>query len=149
MAARVARRWRSSRPSTSRRRRARRSCWVEAQPRGEPAPGFRCPGCVTFPLASGEADLTTPIREVAHQGWRVRLHLSGQVLALDVPDYSWRHHDEDALSPSIPTTTTGFVSAAALLWKGKTFDDGLLAAVSLATQHGIGRFAGKASLLRS
>jgi hypothetical protein len=41
------------------------------------------------------------------------------------------------------------VSAATLLLKAKQFDDGLYAAVELAAQRGAGRFAGKATLLRS
>jgi hypothetical protein len=45
--------------------------------------------------------------------------------------------------------TDGPVSAAALLQKAKQFDDGLFAAVELAAQQGAGRFAGKATLLRS
>jgi hypothetical protein len=89
------------------------------------------------------------VREVHAEGWTVRLDLSGQVLAIDVPQHNFVRWDEDALSPTIPLAFDGFVSAAALLWKAKLFDDGLLAAVELAAQDGAGRFGGKASVLRS
>jgi hypothetical protein len=89
------------------------------------------------------------IREIHAEGWSVRLDLAAQVLAIDVPQHNFVHWHEDALSPAVPLAFDGFVSAAALLWKAKLFDDGLLAAAELAAQDGAGRFAGKASLLRS
>lgn len=89
------------------------------------------------------------IREVNAERWSVRLDLSEQILALDVPQHNFVHYDEVALTPSVPLACNGFVSAAALLWKAKLFDDGLLAAVELAAQSGAGRFAGKRALLRS
>src|SRR5438477_65430 len=89
------------------------------------------------------------IREVHAGDWLVRLDLGEQVLAIDVPRHNFVRWDEDALSATVPLAFDGFVSAAALLWKAKLFDDGLLAAVELAAQEGGGRLAGKASLLRS
>jgi hypothetical protein len=89
------------------------------------------------------------VREVHAEGWLVRLDLGGQVLAIDVPPHNFVRWHEDALSPTVPLAFDGFVSAAALLWKAKLFDDGLLAAIELAAQDGAGRFAGKTSLLRS
>jgi hypothetical protein len=44
--------------------------------------------------------------------------------------------------------TTEFTSAAALAQKAKQFDDGLYAAVELASQNGAGKFRGKAALLK-
>jgi hypothetical protein len=92
--------------------------------------------------------LISVIREIHAVGWSVRLDLGGQVLAIDVPQHSFVRPYEDTLSPAAPLAFDGFVSAAALLWKAKLFDDGLLAAVGLAAQDGAGRFAGKAALLR-
>jgi hypothetical protein len=94
-----------------------------------------------------------PTREVHADGWCVRLDLSRQVLALEVPEFvfGWRPEGEQArpLLPTPPATDRDPVSAATLLLKAKQFDDGLYAAVELAAQHGAGRFAGKAALLRS
>ena len=92
-------------------------------------------------------------REVHADGWCVRLDLSRQVLGLEVPEFvfGWRPEGEQAqpLLPTPPAADDGPVSAATLLLKAKQFDDGLYAAVELAAQQGAGRFAGKASLLRS
>src|SRR5262245_16718485 len=92
-------------------------------------------------------------REVRSGDWLVRLDLAGQVLRLEVPEFfvsrSRRKVDGEPLLPTLPTTDAGPVSAAALLLKGKRFDDGLYAAAELAAQQGAGRFPGKASLLRS
>jgi hypothetical protein len=91
-------------------------------------------------------------REVHARGWRVRLDLSQQVLELqaypcDPPRLS---EDGPADAPLVtPPTHRGPVSAGILLLKAKQFDDGLCAAVELAAQRGVGRFAGKAALLRS
>jgi len=77
------------------------------------------------------------------------------MLRLDIPDVDDDWHDGSSKStgppllPALPLTSDGPVSAATLLMKAKQFDDGLCAAVELAAQQGTGRFAGKASLLRS
>jgi hypothetical protein len=95
------------------------------------------------------------LREVHADGWCVRLDLSGQMLRLDIPDVEDDWHDESSKStgpvllPALPFTSDGPISAATLLMKAKQFDDGLCAAVELVAQQGTGRFAGKASLLRS
>jgi hypothetical protein len=94
-----------------------------------------------------------PTREVHADGWCVRLDLSRQVLSLEVPEFviGWRPDGEQAgpLLPTPPVAGSGPVSAATLLLKAKQFDDGLYAVVELAAQHGAGRFAGKAALLRA
>lgn len=97
----------------------------------------------------------TPSREVHADGWCVRLDLGRQVLRLEVPEAVTDWHDGrrqsagPPLLPTLPLTTEGPLSAATLLLKAKQFDDRLHAAVELAAQHGAGRFAGKAVLLRS
>jgi hypothetical protein len=96
-----------------------------------------------------------PTREVHADGWCVRLDLGRQVLRLEVPeaDSDWhpgaRKASGPPLSPVLPLVADGPVSAATLLLKAKQFDDGLHAAAELAAQQGLGRFPGKASLLRS
>jgi hypothetical protein len=91
------------------------------------------------------------IREVHADDWCVRLDLSGQVLRLEIPEIIASYKDEPAppLLPCLPRNENEPVSAATLLLKAKQFDDGLYAAVEMAAQHGLGRFPGKASLLRS
>jgi hypothetical protein len=97
--------------------------------------------------------MSSPIREVHEDGWRVRLDLGQQVLEIEVPEtnYTWCGDDEtgELLLPVPPVEDDGPVSAATLLLKAKQFDDGLYAAVDLAAQQGMGCFAGKASLLRA
>lgn len=95
-----------------------------------------------------------PIREVVDQGYRVRLDLTGQVLAVSIPqDLGFGSADARAEAPIAPTLQgslrSGFVSASMLAQKAKQFDDGLYAAVELAAQQGAGRFAGKAALLQA
>jgi hypothetical protein len=95
-----------------------------------------------------------PATRVVHaDGWCVRLDLCRQVLALEVPEFIiGRRPDGEGAGPLLsmpPAADSGAVSAATLLLKAKQFDDGLYAAVDLAAQHGAGRFAGKAALLRS
>jgi hypothetical protein len=85
------------------------------------------------------------IREVREGDWCVRLDQTSQVLTVETSD----DDDSDSLLPTLPSTRDGAVSAAALLLKGKHFDDGLMAAVELAAQHGMGPFRGKAALLRA
>lgn len=95
------------------------------------------------------------VREVRADDWCVRLDLSRQVLRLEVPEVpiEWRRGKSGPaampLSP-VPHFPEGApVSAATLLLKAKQFDDRLYAGVELAAQGGAGRFAGKATLLRS
>jgi hypothetical protein len=70
-------------------------------------------------------------------------------LQIDIPKYNFICRDEDGLLPTLPHSSTIFVAAAALLWKAKQFDDGLIAAVELASQQGAGQLVGKRSLLRA
>ena len=55
-------------------------------------------------------------------------------------------HDGYRLWARFPGDHGDTVSAATLLLKAKFFDDRLYAAVELAAQQGMGRFAGKAAL---
>jgi hypothetical protein len=89
--------------------------------------------------------LPSVIREAHVGGWCIRLDLDRQVLRLEASDVE----GPPALLPVLPCPKGGAVSAAALLFKAKQFDDGLLAAAELATQRGAGRFPGKAALLRT
>ena len=94
----------------------------------------------------------SPTREVRADGWCVRLGLSRQILRLEVPEAFAERGRRSAgppLSPVLPLSEDGPVSAATLLMKAKQFDDGLVAAVELAVQNGAGHFAAKATLLRS
>lgn len=104
-------------------------------------------------------DFETPgMRKVVHDGFKVELDLSSQVLAVKAPidlDYAFELDAEPGsaeapLSATLgPIDSTGLMSAAVLAQKAKIFDDGLYAAVEVATQEGIGRHAGKAALLAS
>jgi hypothetical protein len=86
-------------------------------------------------------------REIEVGGWRIRLDTSGQMFGVDVPEIVYSPSDE--LRPTLTVADDEPVSAATLLLKAKQFDDGLVAAVELAAQQGLGRFAGKATLLRA
>src|SRR5579864_2377174 len=95
-----------------------------------------------------------PMREVVDKGYRVELDLTGQVLAIAIPEE--RHfgtqsgREEAPISPTLPGLgAQSFVSASMLSMKAKQFDDGLYAAVDLAAQQGAGLLAGKTFLLRS
>src|SRR5262245_15782226 len=90
-------------------------------------------------------------REIITHGWRVRLDVTGQVLGVEMPELlgGWEPGGGDeAILPTLPSPGSGPVSAATLLLKAKQFDDGMLAAVEVAAQRGLGRFPGKAGLLR-
>jgi hypothetical protein len=87
-------------------------------------------------------------REVHADGWCVRFDLSRQVLRLEVPEAPEEHRHggrppSPLLSPVLPFSAVGPVSAAVLLLKAKQFDDGLHAAVEMAAQRGAGHFAGR------
>ena len=66
-------------------------------------------------------------------GWHVRLDLGPQVLALAMSDREYRD-PTGWLAPTCPTGTDRFVSASMLAVKAKLFDDGLFAAVEMASQ---------------
>jgi hypothetical protein len=99
------------------------------------------------------------MREVKAEGYTVRLDLSQQVLAIDIPpDYDFFGRTDDpefearaVISPTLPESTwrSRLTSASMLAQKAKQFDDGLYAAVDLAAQSGAGHFEGKARLLQS
>ena len=98
----------------------------------------------------------TPARlTVAGHGWRATLDRGTQVLQLDVPErVTWEAQPgrrEEPLLPTCPTPQTGslFVSAALLGVKAKQFDDGLYAAVEVASRGGRGELTGKGILLES
>lgn len=96
---------------------------------------------------------TASTREVTGHGWRAILDRSAQVLNLDVPEeVVWEREAgrrEEPVLPALPFSAQGglFVSAAVLGVKAKIFDDGLYAAVEVATQRGYGDFPGRAHLL--
>jgi hypothetical protein len=89
----------------------------------------------------------TVTREVRNDDWCVRLDLDPQVLRLEIPEavvsFDARGAEDSPLSPTLPRSHAGPVSAATLLLKAKQFDDGLYAAVELAAQPN------KAALLAS
>src|SRR5262245_57811728 len=83
-------------------------------------------------------------RIVAGDDFKVKLDLSTQVLAVEAPierDFrSARDGRSGAAEASLsatlgPIDSTGLVSAAVLAQKAKVFDDGLYAAVEVATQE--------------
>jgi hypothetical protein len=94
-------------------------------------------------------------RTVTGAGFKIELDLSSQVLAVDAPidvdcDYARVGPVAAPLSATLDLSdSTAFVSASVLAQKAKIFDDGLYAAVEVATQDGAGRHAGKAALLAS
>ena len=108
-------------------------------------------------ISQGEelAMKTSPTRVVvAGQGYRVELDLSKQVLRLSVPEEREGGFTtgtvEASILPTLADIGSGrFVSGAVLAQKAKQFDDGLYATVDLAAQQGLGRFPGKAQLLRN
>jgi hypothetical protein len=114
-----------------------------------------CAGAFTaaaVSTASPEKGSAPVIREVQDQGYQVRLDLASQVLRLSIPERrvygSNSETTEESLHPTFGDLLDGrFVSASMLVQKAKQFDDGLYAAVELATQNGAGRFPGKAAFL--
>jgi hypothetical protein len=96
----------------------------------------------------------TGTREFEAEGFRVRVDVAPQVIAIDVPeDISYAERAETKrvdvpLMPTIPVTGgERMVSGSLLAQKAKQFDDGLYAAVDLAAQRGAGRYPGKTDLL--
>lgn len=84
--------------------------------------------------------------EGKQSGLRFRVHHEGQVVRLDADD---AHVPDLAARPREATGPSRFVSGAMLALKAKQVDDGLYAAIELAAQHGVGRFAGKRALLEA
>ncbi|KAF0245572.1 MAG: hypothetical protein FD180_1440 [Planctomycetota bacterium] len=86
------------------------------------------------------------IRETDQDGVRLKIDATNQVIALDCPqDITW---NDPGLAKSVAELhPRGFASASILAAKAKAFDDGLIAAVELATERGAGTFAGKEQLL--
>lgn len=92
-----------------------------------------------------------PTRDVEEKGYRVRLDLGRQVLAIHLPEdlgVGTREAQEAPISPTLAGSGGGFVSGSMLAQKAKQFDDGLYAAVELAAQGGAGTFGGKSAMLR-
>ena len=118
-------------------------------------------GMVHMSQAEEIAKKAGPKRVVAAaQDYRVELDLSKQVLRLSVPedrggsfDYDGDPKRRTVEAPIYPTLTDigseRFLSASVLAQKAKQFDDGLYAAIDLAAEQGLGRFSGKAQLLRN
>jgi hypothetical protein len=97
-------------------------------------------------------------RTVTGDGFKVELDLSSQVLAVEAPiDRAFGFGRDVESGPASaplsatlgPIDSTALVSASVLAQKAKIFDDGLYAAIEVATQEGAGRHAGKAALLAS
>ncbi|NOT27467.1 MAG: hypothetical protein HOP16_15360 [Acidobacteria bacterium] len=79
-------------------------------------------------------DLT---RELPGDGWKLRIDMAPQVLSLSMgEEFTWC--EEEPLAPTCDSHTH-FVSASMLAVKAKLFDDGMYAAVELATQPGKAR----------
>ena len=98
------------------------------------------------------------MRRLTCDGFRVDLDLSSQVLAVQAPvdtSFSFDRHEKQGPAEAPLSSTLGsidrtnLVSASVLAQKAKIFDDGLYAAVEVATQAGAGRHAGKAALVAS
>ena len=134
------------------------------RPGGRLAMVFLCGICFCSPLRASPPGGTpnsfneqTPMREITEQGYRIQLDLSTQVLHLSVPEdrgYDGRGESagkvEAAIAPVLTDFATDqFLSASVLAQKAKQFDDGLMAAVELASQQGVGPYPGKASMLRT
>jgi hypothetical protein len=88
------------------------------------------------------------LREERHEGGVLRLDLRRQVLSVEAHE-PWSDPADEPLAPTPPADMCGFVSAATLLFKAKQVDDGLLAAVELAAQQGVGRLPGRGPWLRA
>ncbi len=91
------------------------------------------------------------MRCVQGSGYTVKLDLSNQVLRLEIPEdrsYGSRREQIAApVSPKLQVDSGKFVSASVLALKAKMFDDGLVAAVELAADSGLGKLPGKARLI--
>lgn len=92
-----------------------------------------------------------PWRTSTSGDYRVDVDLRPQVLRITIPANSLGPRgDMMPIYPSpVAAGSPDFLSAAVLAQKAKQFDDGLVAAVELAAEQGLGRFPGKAALLRT
>lgn len=101
--------------------------------------------------AQGDGDREFAIagrRRVVADDLTLDLDLASQVLKVELPDSPHGGRRPVRLIPRLKGLVPDLpVSASALGQKAKLFDDGLLAAVELATQEGAGRQPGKAALL--
>ncbi len=91
-------------------------------------------------------------RELDHEGFHVTLNLRRQVLALSIAedrDPRAEITSEPVLRPSPfeVDDPSAFVSGSMLFQKAKQFDDGLVAAVELAAQSGLGELGSKREML--
>jgi hypothetical protein len=113
-------------------------------------------GIVTMSVDLGATEtVNSNIRIIRDQGLEIKLDLSTQVLALDIPvDIGWGESEgqiEAELYPtikSIPSRSTDFISTSILVAKAKRFDDGLYGAVEYLCQQGTESFVGKHELLQ-
>ena len=101
--------------------------------------------------AAADQGAAAPRRTFRSGDYRVDVDLRPQVLRITVPRNSLGPRaDRLPIHPSPVTPgSSDFLSAALLAQKAKQFDDGLVAAVELAAEQGLGRFPGKAALLRT
>jgi hypothetical protein len=92
-------------------------------------------------------------REKEIDGFQVKIDMTGQVLAINIPeDRDYGEKSQKVEPPLFPTAGQAmqggrFVSASMLAAKAKQFDDGLYAAVDMAAQNGCGTYAGKKAML--
>jgi hypothetical protein len=103
-------------------------------------------------VAEAPAKDSEPMREVVAKGYRVQVDLTPQILSVSIPeDWEFGGRRGKAEVPLNPTpqglSTGGFVSGSLLAQKAKQFDDGLYAAVEVASQRGAGRMGSKSRLL--
>jgi hypothetical protein len=108
------------------------------------------------PVAAGGEPVVPPRRHVVIDSYRVELDLTSQVLAIeatadlqfDLRGDAKPHYVEAPLNARLSAVdSTDLVSASVLAHKAKVFDDGLMAALEVAAQQGVGRHLGKAGLL--
>ena len=100
-------------------------------------------------------NMSTNYRIIQHDGLEIRLDLSTQILALDIPEEKgWGDTEgpvEAELYPtlkSLDLPETAFASASIFMAKAKQFDDGLYAAVEYLCQYGSENWTGKMEMLQ-
>jgi len=96
-------------------------------------------------------------RAFTEHGWCLTLDLATQVLKLDTPEETVYEQEvgtgrrEPPITAQVPLPDAGplFVSAGLLALKAKQFEDGLYAAVEIASQYGNGTFPSRVTLLQT
>ncbi len=130
------------------------------KPRGDHVPSERLrqsPPPVSHRSSSPKRVVRKPVlrTRVTPGGYRVTVDVSRQVLELHLqPGFSETTGPRGQLAKLYPSPAriplvTPFVSAGVLAAKAKQFDDGLLAAVELAAERGVGRLPSRRLLVRN